>query len=417
MKKYFLAIILIISASLFFSPYPGEIKAADTKDLFDLAYSLMEKRDYPGALEYYEKAIALSPKSQEIWMEYTVCLRKLKKFQRAAMAGWRALELGPQKEAIWGNIGNVFLDCHEWDAAFKAFKKAESLSKNKNWIVQNYLNLGFMQWSFDKPELALTTFNYAYALDKNNSLTLVDIGIVYASTGRIKEGIKEIEKAIKMLKNEKNSNVVKYGKRALAAIKKDNGIKPPPNTGASYQSLPTHLLTQPAPNKALKLSIAPEVKRLYVINGAKNLIITTPEPWIEGITNTGSIGLFDIIFYSIKINEKSKYMISPVKGEKELSTANLKVLVNNHGRSMLKQSVENKLKIIPITGKTITGNYYTLQDKSYKKNKKVTGEFPFLTQGVVKSGKFLFTFTILTHSRNDKYINSMLNIIRSIEFR
>jgi tetratricopeptide (TPR) repeat protein len=86
-------------------------------EIFDQAYRMMEQGKPAQALALYEKALAANPDSADIWQEYTICLRKLKRFQKALQAGWRTLELGNESE---GTTFTILTDSN--DAAFLADK-------------------------------------------------------------------------------------------------------------------------------------------------------------------------------------------------------------------------------------------------------------------------------------------------------
>ena len=126
----------------------------EAKRAFDQAFELCQRGKFPAGLGQYEKAIELAPEFRDLWTEYTVCLRKAGRLQRAARAGWRTLELGPPTAGMWANLGNVFLQGQEWNATQAAFRQAENLSTEKRWAVQNYLNLGYRQWTNGRADLA-----------------------------------------------------------------------------------------------------------------------------------------------------------------------------------------------------------------------------------------------------------------------
>jgi hypothetical protein len=71
------------------------------------------------------------------------------------------------------------------------------------------------------------------------------------------------------------------------------------------------------------------------------------------------------------------------------------------------QSVEKEIPIKEITGLSVAGYYYAITDKSPKPD-----EYKYMTQGMVRLGELMITFTALT---NDGYTNAAAQTIKALQ--
>ncbi|MFH1039449.1 MAG: tetratricopeptide repeat protein [PVC group bacterium] len=391
---------------------------------FDSAYELKKKGQFYDAIKFYELAIRLAPEFQGIWMEFVGCLRKANYLQRAARAGWRALELGPPTADIWGNLGNVFDQAREWDAAMAAFKKAEALSDDKRWIAQKFLNLGYGEMVSGHEGLALKTFQYALKVDPSHGLAMVDCGVAKASLGNIEEGVKEIKKGIAQIRKEHNNKPgqyggIKYAQTALDIVEKDGKIKPSVDFRKEpFQRLPERFLAQPPKGSALSLKIDDKVERSYQISPQGILTITTPESWRERIVEkTYPVTEFksSATVYSPDNGERFEFLLTPYPTTKKISE--VESIVKKIGQQRLKTSVEKKLDLIQVKSPSANGYVYILTDKKLVGNKLKEGEYLHAIQGVIKSGNSWSYITVLTDNRAEKFVEEMLTIMKSISYR
>jgi tetratricopeptide (TPR) repeat protein len=384
-------------------------------ELFDQAYRMLEEGKPVQALALYEKALAANPDSADIWQEYTICLRKLKRLQKALQAGWRTLELGNESEGAWGNIGNVMLEAHAWDAAHGAYQKAASLAGNKRWAAQNFLNLGFEQWIFGETGGAKKSYEAALELAPDFGPALLDMGNLLASTGNPVKGKELIEKALGQLKNENNKNGISYATMSLDYLKKNGRIMPHSSIGKSYQNVPQNLLKRPPAGSSLKLKTDSTVKRIVRIGENLVMAISTPEEWLEKMDDDKS-GTLTLEFLSAPGNNRFHALITPIPASAGKKTSeDVKAITTSAGTKLLSNSVEKELKLFEISGKQVSGYAYTLTDKSWKKDSP-EGEYQYVTQGFFISSDIVHTFTILMDSRDLSLLADKLDAVRSISY-
>lgn len=384
-------------------------------EIFDQAYQAMEQGKPVQALALYEKALAANPDSADIWQEYTICLRKLKRFQKALQAGWRTIELGNESEGTWGNMGNVMMEAHAWDAAYGAFQKAAALTGNKTWAAQNFLNLGFEQWIFGETGGAKKSYETALGLAPDYGPALLDMGNLLASTGNPAKGKELMEKALVQLKKENNKNGISYATMSLEYLKKNGTIIPHSPIGKSYQNAPAYLLKRPPADSSLKLKIDSAVKRIIRIGESLSLSISTPEEWLEKIDDEKS-GTLTLEFLSAPGKNRFHCLITPMPASAGKKTnEDMKAIAASAGGKLLSNSVEKDLKVFEIKGKQMSGYAYTLTDKSWKKDSG-DGEYQYVTQGFFISSDIVHTFTVLTDSKDAVFIGDKLDAVRSISY-
>jgi hypothetical protein len=74
------------------------------------------------------------------------------------------------------------------------------------------------------------------------------------------------------------------------------------------------------------------------------------------------------------------------------SAANIRALVEKAAHAAAPESVEDRLSIVTLGGGNGPGYYFTATDRDPK-----AGDFKYMTQGAVRVGELICTFTILTN--------------------
>ena len=82
--------------------------------------------NHKGALRYFNKALALSPKSSAVHFERGICYGELGDFDRAVAAIDRAIALRPDRALYYYGRGRVYLLAGNRDRALEDFKRAAS---------------------------------------------------------------------------------------------------------------------------------------------------------------------------------------------------------------------------------------------------------------------------------------------------
>lgn len=409
LKLLFLAAVIIQSAAA---------TGADWKSLFDSGFQAMENGDYQNARTLFEQSISVNDENQEVWQEYSACLRKLKDPQTALKAGWRALECGQESSVLWNNIGNILLDCHAWNEALDAYKKSYTLTDDRKGAIQSILDLGYEMMLFRDFEGARKIFEYAYSLDDESGLALLDLGILSALTGDSERGRIRITKAIIFLKDESNEPGLAYARGALDEIKRTKTLSVPFPLGRSYQTVPSLFLIQPVKDKALKLKISPTITRNFPVSADKIMSVTTPSDWYEKTEINLREMQLSITFSSSKQETPFSFSINPVITDEsyDLSIPALTSMLTINGEKLIPQSTEGKLSIQDFSKNTVTVLSFALTDKNYSETSP-PDEYQYITQGVAVQDRVMHSFTLLSQSVKKDVIRPIFTAIQSITYK
>ncbi len=391
--------------------FQGDLPAS-AKEAFDSAFQLLKNGKPYDAIDAYEKAIHLASNSADIWMEYTGCLRQAHWFQQAARAGWRTIELDPNRVGSWGNLGNVFTEARAWDAATFAFKKAESLSSDKKWAVQNFLNLGFQQWCNGEGQLAIKTFRYAVEKDPYNGKAILDLGIAMVSEGYVNVGVAFINQALSTLKKEEGAQTsILYAEATLAQIRKEGKISPPVSSLVAFQKLPDRFLKQPLPGQALSLGVDQRAEWILLSSNREGISIKIPSIWKVNLYTQASDKVSAVIFRP-KDGIPFEFFIS-LRSEK-MTHEDVEAVVREMGRAKMVKSVEKDLELIEVQSAFTQGFIYLLTDEDLAGEKLKEGNYLYTLEGLVKTGNVVSYITTASQTKDQKFVQTILDILKSI---
>ncbi|MDP8235123.1 MAG: tetratricopeptide repeat protein [Candidatus Erginobacter occultus] len=411
--------LLFLLAALAAVPAPVPELNPKARELFDQAFQLLEQGKVYEAIPVYDRALAEAPESPDIWMEYISCLRKAKYSQRAARAGWRALEVGEEASTVWGNLGNVFCDGRAWSAAEEAFGRAAALSEDRRWSAQNFLVLGYHQMICGDSEAAVNSFQAGLKIDPTHGLALIDLGIAKATLGRVPEGVRDLRRGIAMIKyqakqaGDDDPGGVGYGQAALSVLEEKGGLTMDDKFSRdSFQSLPDRFLKRPKKGEALSLSIDPAVERCFQITPRALVSFTAPESWREEFEMKSGGPVFT---YRPESGDEFMLMFSPFRMPE--GKPDPRKMLEERGKAMLETSVEANLKMIPIKTPTAEGCVFTLTDRKLVGKTRRGESYLYATQGIVASGQAFGLFTLLSDSRDESFLKEFRSIIGTFAVR
>lgn len=104
---------------------PSDITASE---LYHAAYSAYEARDYDTALAFWKRTTEIDPKMGNAWSGVGLTLRRLKRFDEAAVALEKQIALDPSNKKAYADLGYVLHEAKKYEAAAKAY--ATHLERN-----------------------------------------------------------------------------------------------------------------------------------------------------------------------------------------------------------------------------------------------------------------------------------------------
>jgi tetratricopeptide (TPR) repeat protein len=384
----------------------------ESRKIFDQAYAQLSSGNYPKALELYEKASLLDPDNAEIWMEYASCLRKVGRYQSAARAGWRAVEVDSQNAIAWLNLGNVFLSAHAWESAELCFQQVAQKQKDKTASAQNFLNLGFQQKINGLYQAAVKSYDQALVLTPDNPLALIDKGVLIACDAPqpSSEAEQLIRKGLSLFEIKKNMQGVGYAKESLSNLTNREKLCHSWQPEPSFINLPGELLKQPEPGKSMNLKIDAIVEKRFSLPDGKVFRIKTPENWMEQIPRTGlqaSIRNVDFIIPEGNYRMRHSIMLTGTENP------DLKAMIDATRKYLLATSAEKEIAIVPFAAESADGYYLIATDKELIGKDPQPDSFKYIVSCIIGRGRYFGIISVFSNQNDQGFMNEILKVFKS----
>jgi type III secretion system low calcium response chaperone LcrH/SycD len=108
-------------------PKEGSFSLEEEEQLYQAAYYLYERGDYPVAMQYFGKLVFANPLNETYWRGLASTQQMQKQYAAAADA-WSAVALlADQDPAAPFHVAECLISLNEWDDALIALNRAESL--------------------------------------------------------------------------------------------------------------------------------------------------------------------------------------------------------------------------------------------------------------------------------------------------
>jgi tetratricopeptide (TPR) repeat protein len=139
------------------------------KQYFEQGNQLYDQKQYPQAIEAFQKALALAKDKN-----YTIVLARLadtyakaKENDQAVATYQKAIALSPDDAPLHNNLGSLYAGMGKPTEAQAEFEKAASLDPSN--ASKYYFNIGAIMYNSGKMDAALTAFEKVISLDPNNA--------------------------------------------------------------------------------------------------------------------------------------------------------------------------------------------------------------------------------------------------------
>ena len=146
----------------------------------------------------------------------------------------------------------------------------------------------------------------------------------------------------------------------------------------------------------------PGQARRFPIPGHGSIVLEAPQAWrvaSKPLENPPAISIQTRPesgeAFSIQV---SSVFVDPAQ-DPDLTSASLKERMQKSADQALPRSVEKKATLVELRGKQAAGYYYSLTDKE---STSAPGDYKYMTQGSVLTGRVLTVFTILQHESSGK---------------
>lgn len=373
------------------TPVPEAAKA------YDAAYAELQKKAYAAALPLYEKALALAPDRPEIWNEYAICLRNLRRYPAAVRAGWRAIQLdGGKTMQPWNAQANTLMETREWKAAQACLEKVEALHKGHAFVAKGWLNLVFRMMAAGESRGVVEICRRATRLDPGSSLGWIDLGQALAFTGGdAQEAAASVEKGKAMAEQQKDAARTEYATQMLKKLKAGEPMAPPVAPGNAWQSLPAALQALPETDAAA-IPLPALVDHHFSLAGGGHLSLTLPETWVEAPGNPRPQSQFTVT-YTIPGTAGFKVLFSPSNGPG--NPLGIKATADDVVKRLLPMSAETELPLREVATPYLKGYWVLSTDKKSVDKEPAKGEYRHLLTALLDVSGLQCVGTVLTNAK------------------
>jgi tetratricopeptide (TPR) repeat protein len=171
------------------------INAGSAPAWTDLARSLQQRGDLPGAVDAFAKAVELDPSNDGVHNMYAYALIETRQAQKGIEESKKVLAHNPKDTSALMNIGYAELKTGDFDAAEKAYREMIAVDANS---AAGHYDLGIALKSKDQIEAAQQEFREAIRLDPSLAQAHYSLGISDWQLGDFAGLAEEMRAAIKI---------------------------------------------------------------------------------------------------------------------------------------------------------------------------------------------------------------------------
>ncbi len=272
----------LVLAFVMFAVCPGVVCWAQSSSGVRIESSTSTMPPSHAAVERAEKNLATAQSDPDAWADYCSALRAAGRFQMAARAGWRALEVsGREDPKLWVALANVFVETGHYQTAAECFARARTAGATDRESARHMAALGWQQARDGQTTQALKTFESALNFDRRDCVVIADQARLILLNGNAEEGGTRMADALECARDSRDTETLR-----LVQARYKTMLDPSRRTiidrtpMSSRQRLPERFLTRPN-GSATRLEIDERVTHRYLMEGVGELTLQTPEAWGE----------------------------------------------------------------------------------------------------------------------------------------
>ena len=304
-------------------------------------------------VERAEKNLAASQSDPDAWAEYCTALRSAGRFQMAARAGWRALELsGREQPHLWVALANVFVETGHYQTAAECFTRARTAGATDRESSRHMAAVGWQQARDGQTTAALKTFESALNFDRRDCVVMADQARLILLNGDADAGGARMADALECARDSRDTETLRQVQARYKTMIDPNRRSIIDRTPmSSRQTLPERFLARPR-GPALRMEIDEKVTRRYLLEGLGELTIQTPEPWGERFVRPKAPDLFMVDLIE-PAPEDFVLRVAPQNSPDSL--AEMKGRVDALGKMRLKEASESMLPLREVQAGPFSG--------------------------------------------------------------
>lgn len=183
------------SSTLQFSTQAQKEDYEKAKAYNDLGNECYENGEYEKAVENYNLAISLDPKTFKAYFNRALNYYQLKEFDKSLADYNKSAELDPSNPAIYNNRGDVYYHKQDFQSAIKDYDKAISLDPN---YMKAFYNRGLSYCSLENYEMGIKDFTKVIELKQDFAEAYHLRGLAYEYSGNFSSAIVDYKKALEL---------------------------------------------------------------------------------------------------------------------------------------------------------------------------------------------------------------------------
>ncbi len=165
---------------------------------YNKANALLGMKDYRGAINYYQQAIATNPKSVESYINMGIAYKEMNMPDSAIKVINIGIQINPKSSEAYLNLGTCYSSLNDFNNAILNFKKAIELNPK---FAEAYIDLGDVYNRMNRLDDAEKTFLKGYELNPQIPEASFNLGYFYIKKQDYNNGMSYLIKAANLRPN------------------------------------------------------------------------------------------------------------------------------------------------------------------------------------------------------------------------
>ncbi len=171
-------------------------------DYFGQAIVFQNQKDFPKAIEAYEKVLKIDPNYAEAYNNLGIIYNQTGNFEKAVFHLQKAIAADPKYFKAYNNLGVILYQNGHLEAAADQFWKAIRIHP-KN--MESYVNLALVSRKQKNLDLAFQILQKAYSIDPKSPEVSYHLGLVTEERGENQEAIDHYQRFLRLSSQRENS--------------------------------------------------------------------------------------------------------------------------------------------------------------------------------------------------------------------